>query len=92
MFYYCPLDGPCLAEGNKEVKDDTVLPGHGDRSQSREVAGNDGPSIHQELEPFTSTIMTDRPSGGAINHSHRITEDIDISFKHNCESCHSPEN
>ncbi|XP_027142651.1 uncharacterized protein nacad isoform X2 [Larimichthys crocea] len=94
--------GPILAEEETDSEDDGGLPQRGHRSQPRGVAGNrngstqkdSGPSNQREIQPFSAHQITDRQSGCPINHSHKISEEIDLSFKNNCSilaSCNESE-
>ncbi|XP_042281236.1 uncharacterized protein nacad [Thunnus maccoyii] len=94
--------GPSLAEEETDSEDDGGLPRRGHRSQPRGVAGNrngsmqkeSGPSNQMEIQPFSARQLTDRQSGCPINHSHKISEEIDLSFKNNCSivaSCNESE-
>ncbi|KAK1894786.1 Nascent polypeptide-associated complex subunit alpha [Dissostichus eleginoides] len=94
--------GPSLAEGETDSEDDCGLPRHGHRSQARGVAGNrneamwreSGPSNQREMQPFSAHQMSNRQSGCPINHSHKIAEEFDLSFKNNCSilaSCNESE-
>ncbi|XP_058503982.1 uncharacterized protein nacad [Solea solea] len=87
--------GPSLTEEDTDNKDDDGLPGRGHRSQPRGVAGNEsGPSSQREIQPFSAQQMADKPSGCTSNHSHKIPQEIDISFKNNCSilaSCNESE-
>lgn len=82
-----------MAEEETDSEDDGGLPQRGHRSQPRGVAGNrngsiqreSGPSSQREIQPFSAHQITDRRSGCPINHSHKICEEIDLSFKNNCE-------
>lgn len=87
------IKGPSLAEEETDSEDDGGLPRRGHRSQARGVAGNrngamqreSGPSNQREMQPFSAPQMSNRQSGCPINHSHRIAEEIDLSFKNNCK-------
>ena len=89
----CPLEGPSLAEEETDSEEDGGLPRRGHRSQPRGVAGNrngllqneSGPSNQREIQPYSAHQMTDRESGCPINHSHKLSKELDISFKNNCE-------
>lgn len=89
----CTLEGPILAEEETDSEDDGGLPRRGHRTQPRGVAGKrngsmqkeSGPSNQREIQPFSAHKITDRQSGCPINHSHKISEEIDLSFKNNCE-------
>lgn len=89
----CPLEGPSLAEEETDSEDDGGLPRHGLRSQPRGVArirngllqNESGPSNQREIQPVSAHQMTNRQSGCPISHGHKISEEIDISFKNNCE-------
>ncbi|TMS10903.1 Nascent polypeptide-associated complex subunit alpha [Larimichthys crocea] len=94
--------GPILAEEETDSEDDGGLPQRGHRSQPRGVAGNrngstqkdSGPSNQREIQPFSAHQITDRQSGCPINHSHKNSEEIDLSFKNNCSilaSCNESE-
>ncbi|KAL3060295.1 hypothetical protein OYC64_014787 [Pagothenia borchgrevinki] len=94
--------GPSLAEGETDSEDDCGLPRRGHRSQARGVAGNrneamwreSGPSNQREMQPFSAHQMSNRQSGCPINHSHKIAEEFDLSFKNNCSilaSCNDSE-
>ncbi|XP_070767950.1 NAC-alpha domain-containing protein 1 [Enoplosus armatus] len=94
--------GPSFAEEETDSEDDGGLPRRGHRSQPRGVAGNrngsmqkeSGPSNQREIQPFSAHQITDRQSGCPINHSHKISEEIDLSFKNNCSilaSCNESE-
>ncbi|XP_033497183.2 uncharacterized protein nacad [Epinephelus lanceolatus] len=94
--------GPSLAEEETDSEDDDGLPRRGHRSQARGVAGNrngamqreSGPSNQREIQPFSAHQISDRQSGCPINHSHKIAEEIDLSFKNNCSilaSCNESE-
>ncbi|XP_068592592.1 uncharacterized protein nacad [Cebidichthys violaceus] len=94
--------GPSLAEEETDSDDDGGLPRRGHRSQARAVAGNrngamqreSGPSNQREIQPFSAHQMSNRQSGCPINHSHKIAEEIDLSFKNNCSilaSCNESE-
>uniref|UniRef100_A0A8C2WSQ8 NAC-A/B domain-containing protein n=2 Tax=Cyclopterus lumpus TaxID=8103 RepID=A0A8C2WSQ8_CYCLU len=94
--------GPSLAEEETDSEDDAGLPRCGHRSQARGVAGNrngamqieSGPSNLREMQPFSAHQMSNRQSGCPINHSHKIAEEIDLSFKNNCSilaSCNESE-
>ncbi|KAI3361000.1 hypothetical protein L3Q82_013205, partial [Scortum barcoo] len=94
--------GPILAEEETDSEDDGGLPRRGHRSQPRGVAGNRNgavqkaspPSNQREIQPFSGHQITDRQSGCPINHSHKIAEEIDLSFKNNCSilaSCNESE-
>ncbi|KAK2844517.1 hypothetical protein Q5P01_011176 [Channa striata] len=94
--------GPSLATEETDSEDDRGLPRRGHKSQSRGVTGNrkgstqkeSGPSSQREIHPFSSHQLTDRQSGCPINHSHNISEEIDLSFKNNCSilaSCNESE-
>ncbi|KAM9352900.1 uncharacterized protein nacad [Symphorus nematophorus] len=94
--------GPLLAEEETDSEDDSGLLQRSHRSQPRGVAGNrngslqkeSGPSNQQEIQPFSAHQTSDRQSGCPINHSHKISEEIDLSFKNNCSilaSCNESE-
>ncbi|XP_068425567.1 NAC-alpha domain-containing protein 1 [Clinocottus analis] len=99
--------GPSLAEEETDSDDDVDdddegLLRSGHRSQARGVAGNrngamqreSGPSNQREIQPFSAHQMSNRQSGCPINHSHKIAEEIDLSFKNNCSilaSCNESE-
>ncbi|XP_035528447.1 uncharacterized protein nacad [Morone saxatilis] len=94
--------GPILAEEETDSEDDGGLPRRGHRTQPRGVAGKrngsmqkeSGPSNQREIQPFSAHKITDRQSGCPINHSHKISEEIDLSFKNNCSilaSCNESE-
>ncbi|XP_059195119.1 uncharacterized protein nacad [Centropristis striata] len=94
--------GPSLAEEETDSDDDGGLPRHGHRSQPRGLTGNrngavqreSGPSNQREILPFSAHQISDRQSGCPINHSHKIAEEIDLSFKNNCSilaSCNESE-
>ncbi|CAK6960612.1 uncharacterized protein nacad [Scomber scombrus] len=94
--------GPSLAEEETDSEGDGGLPCRGHKSQPRGVAGNrngsmqkgSGPSNQLEIQPFSARQLTDRQSGCPINHSHKISEEIDLSFKNNCSivaSCNESE-
>ncbi|XP_039974223.1 uncharacterized protein nacad [Xiphias gladius] len=94
--------GASLAEDETDSEDDGGLPRNGNRSQPRGVAGNrngllqneSGPSNQREIQPFSANQITDRHAGCPINHSHKISEEIDLSFKNNCSilaSCNESE-
>ncbi|KAK5862361.1 hypothetical protein PBY51_017767 [Eleginops maclovinus] len=94
--------GPSLAEGETDSEDDCGLPRRSHRSQARGVAGNrneamwreSGPSNQREIQAFSSHQMSDRQPGCPINHSHKIAEEFDLSFKNNCSilaSCNESE-
>lgn len=91
-----------MAEEETDSEDDDGLPRRGHRSQARGVAGNrngamqreSGPSNQREIQPFSAHQISDRQSGCPINHSHKIAEEIDLSFKNNCSilaSCNESE-
>lgn len=93
---------PSLAEGETDSEDDCGLPRRGHRSQAGGVAGNrneamwreSGPSNQREMQPFSAHQMSNRQSGCPINHSHKIAEEFDLSFKNNCSilaSCNESE-
>ncbi|XP_044063272.1 uncharacterized protein nacad [Siniperca chuatsi] len=93
---------PSFAEEETDSEDDGGLPRRGPRSQPRGVAGNrngsmpkeSDPSIQREIQPFSTRQITDRQSGCPINHSHKISEEIDLTFKNNCSilaSCNESE-
>lgn len=85
----CALQGPILAEEETDSEDDGGLPQRGHRSQPRGAAGNRNGSMQnktsnqREIQPFSAHQITDRQSGCPINHSHKISEEIDLSFKNN---------
>uniref|UniRef100_A0A665TC23 NAC-A/B domain-containing protein n=2 Tax=Echeneis naucrates TaxID=173247 RepID=A0A665TC23_ECHNA len=94
--------GPSVAEEDTDSEDNGGLPRRGHRSQPRGVTGgrngplqNDsGPSSKQEIQPFSAHQINDTKSGCPINHSHKISEEIDLSFKNNCSmlaSCNESE-
>ncbi|XP_041798438.1 nascent polypeptide-associated complex subunit alpha, muscle-specific form [Chelmon rostratus] len=94
--------GPILAEDETDSEDDGGQPRRGHRSQPRGVARNrngsthkeSGPSSQREMQPFSAHQISDRQSGCPINHSHKISEEIDLSFKNNCSilaSCNESE-
>ncbi|XP_026228770.1 uncharacterized protein nacad isoform X2 [Anabas testudineus] len=94
--------GPSLAEEKSDSEDDGGLPHRSPRSRPRGVTGNrngsiqkeSGPSSQQEIQPFSAHHITDRQSGCPINHSHKVSEEIDLSFKNNCSilaSCNESE-
>ncbi|XP_034730497.1 uncharacterized protein nacad [Etheostoma cragini] len=94
--------GPSLAKDETDSEDDGGMPRRGHRSQARGVAGNrngamqreSGPSNQREIQPFSAHQISDRQSGCPINHSHKIAEEIDLSFKNNCSilaSCNESE-
>nr|XP_020468368.1 uncharacterized protein LOC109967265 [Monopterus albus] len=82
---------PSLAEEETDSKDDGGLSPRGHRSQPRGVAGDRnasmqkefGPLNQQEIHHYSAQQITDRESGCPINHSHKISEEIDLSFKNN---------
>lgn len=81
-----------MAEEETDSEDDSERPRRGHRYQARAVAGNRngamhgecGPSNQREIQPF-SPHMSNRQSGCPINHSHTMAEEINLSFKNNCE-------
>lgn len=83
------LSDPILAEEDTDSEDDGGPPHCGHRSQSRGRAGNrngtmqDEASSQREILPFSAHKITDRQSPCPINHSHKISEEIDLSFKNN---------
>lgn len=79
----CALLG-LLAEEETDSEDDGGLP-HGDRSQRRGAAGHGNGSSQQEIQPFSANQITDRQSGCPVDHSHKISEEINLSFKNNGE-------
>ncbi|XP_067365828.1 uncharacterized protein nacad isoform X2 [Channa argus] len=94
--------GPSLATEETDSEDERGLPRRGHKSQSRGVTGNRkgssqkdfGPSSQREIHPFSAHQIADRQSGCPINHSHNISEEIDLSFKNNCSilaSCNESE-
>ncbi|XP_078143329.1 uncharacterized protein LOC144541930 [Centroberyx gerrardi] len=94
--------GSSLAEEETDSEDDDGLPRRGHRAQPRGVAGNrngsmhkeSGPSNQREIQPFSAHPLTDRQLGCPISHSHKISEEIDLSFKNNCSivgSCNESE-
>ncbi|XP_062255453.1 microtubule-associated protein futsch [Platichthys flesus] len=94
--------GPSLAEEETDSEEDGGLPRRGHRSQPRGVAGSrngllqieSGPSNQREIQPFSAHQMADRESGCPINHSHKLSKELDISFKNNCSimaSCNESE-
>uniref|UniRef100_A0A3Q1EF85 NAC alpha domain containing n=1 Tax=Acanthochromis polyacanthus TaxID=80966 RepID=A0A3Q1EF85_9TELE len=94
--------GPSLAEEETDSEDDSGLPRHVQRSQSRAAAGNRNGSLQnesgvanqREIQPFSTHKLPERQSGCPINHSHNISEEIDLSFKNNCSilaSCNESE-
>nr|XP_046254442.1 uncharacterized protein nacad [Scatophagus argus] len=94
--------GLILAEEETDSEDDGGLPLRGHRSQPRGAAGNkkgsmqkeSGPSSQREIQPFSAHQIADRQSGCPINHSHKISEEIDLSFKNNASmlvSCNESE-
>ncbi|XP_070690953.1 uncharacterized protein nacad [Pempheris klunzingeri] len=94
--------GPSMAEEETDSEDDAGLPQRSHRSKPRGVAGNrngsmqreSGPSSQQEIQPFSAHQIADRQSGCPINHSHKISEEIDLTFNKNCSilaSCNESE-
>ncbi|XP_020504195.2 NAC-alpha domain-containing protein 1 [Labrus bergylta] len=94
--------GPSMAEEDTDSEEDVGLLPRSHRSQPSAVAENkngsmqkdSGPSNQLELQPFSAHKITDRQSGCPINHSHRISEEINLSFKNNCSvmtSCNESE-
>ncbi|KAG7242066.1 hypothetical protein INR49_024112 [Caranx melampygus] len=87
-----------LAEEETDSEDDGGLPRRSHRSLPRGVTGNrngllqneSGPSNKREIQPFSAHQITDRQSGCPINHSHKISEEIDLSFKNNYEGLNRP--
>lgn len=78
----CALLG-LLAEEETDSEDDGGHP-LGDRSQRRGAAGH-GNGSSQEIQPFSANQITDRQSGCPVDHSHKISEEINLSFKNNGE-------
>ncbi|XP_069552178.1 uncharacterized protein nacad [Brachyistius frenatus] len=94
--------GPSLSEEETDSEDDGGPPRHNQRSQPRGVAGgrnrslqdDSSPASQREILPFSTHQTTDRQAVCPINHSHSISEDIDLSFKNNCSilaSCNESE-
>ena len=82
-----------MAEEETDSEDDG-LPQRGRRSQPRSIHKESGPSNQREIQPFSSHQISDRQSGCPINHSHKISEETDLSFKNNCSilaSCNESE-
>ncbi|XP_026172826.1 uncharacterized protein nacad isoform X2 [Mastacembelus armatus] len=93
---------PSAAEEETDSEDDGGLPSRGCRSQPRGVSGNrngsmqkeSGPSSQREIHIFSAHQATERQSSRSINHSHKISEEIDLSLKNNCSiiaSCNESE-
>lgn len=69
-----------MAEEETDSEDDGGLP--------QEVAEiRNGPMQNQTggIQPSSAHQMTGRQSGDPIDHSHEISEELDLSFKKNCE-------
>uniref|UniRef100_A0A673BLJ0 NAC-A/B domain-containing protein n=2 Tax=Sphaeramia orbicularis TaxID=375764 RepID=A0A673BLJ0_9TELE len=93
---------PSLAEEETDSEDDGGLPRRGHRSQPRGLTGNrNGPvpkesglPSHKEIQPFSSRQITDRQTGCPINHSHKNSEQSEMTFKNSCSvvaSCNESE-
>lgn len=78
----CALLGPILAEEETDSEGDGGLP-----QEAAEI--RNGPMQNQTRVPNKGGIsthqMTGRESGGPIHGSHKSSEEIDLSFKKNCE-------
>uniref|UniRef100_UPI0037E8700B NAC-alpha domain-containing protein 1 n=1 Tax=Semicossyphus pulcher TaxID=241346 RepID=UPI0037E8700B len=94
--------GPSLAEEDTDSEDDGGLPPRGHRFPPRGIAGNkngytqkeSGPSNQREIQPFSAHQITNRQSGCPINHSHKMSEEINLPFRNNCSiltSCNESE-
>ncbi|KAM6967486.1 uncharacterized protein nacad [Aplochiton taeniatus] len=72
---------------------------HDHRAPARELAKNrvslttrdTGPANQREVWPLSSSLPTDRQSRCPISHGHKISEEIDLSFKHNLGSYNESE-
>ncbi|XP_068179402.1 uncharacterized protein nacad [Antennarius striatus] len=91
--------GPVLSGEETDSEDESQSPQH-DRSQPRGAAGKrpmqkeSSASSQLELQPLSNNQITNRQSGWPINHNHKISEDIDLSFKNNASvlvSCNESE-
>ncbi|XP_028983970.1 uncharacterized protein nacad [Betta splendens] len=94
--------GPSLAEERTDSEDDGALAQHEHRSRPRGVTGSRNGSIPKESGqrgqrdalPLSAHQTADRQSGCPLNHSHKISEEINLSFKNNCSilaSCNESE-
>lgn len=83
------LSDPILAEEDTDSEDDGGPPHRGHRSQSRGRVGNRNgtmqseTSSQREILPFSAHKITDRQSACPVDHSPKISEEIDLSFKNN---------
>ncbi|KAF7658764.1 hypothetical protein LDENG_00008250 [Lucifuga dentata] len=82
--------GPSLVEEETDSEDDGDLFHHGHRSQSRQVAANRNGSVHKESGPSSQREISAQ-QGCPISHSHKISEEINLSFKNNLGSCNESE-
>lgn len=87
----CALQGPVLAEEETDSETDGGQAG-GHRSQPRgrgngPLQDKTGTSSQGEVELFSAHPRGDRQSGCPMIHGHKMSEDIDLSFRNNSESC-----
>lgn len=86
----CALQGPVLAEEETDSETDGGQAG-GDRSQPRgrgngPLQDKTGTSSQGEVELFSPHPRGDRQSACPMIHGHKMSEDIDLSFRNNSES------
>lgn len=93
----CFFKGAFLGTDETDSEDDGGIPRipRHDRfpATTRGAAGNRNgasqkdstPSSQQEIQPYRAPQITDRQAGCPIPHSHRLSEETDLTFKNNCE-------
>lgn len=88
----CALQGPVLAEEETDSETDGGRAA-GHRSQARgkgngPVQDKSSTSSQGEVELFSPHRRSDRLSGCPMIHGHKMSEDIDLSYRNNGQSLH----
>lgn len=81
----CPLLGPILAKEETDSEDDGGLPREAAEIRNGSMQNKTGSSSKGRIQSSPAHPMTCRQSGGPVNHSHEVSEEIDLSFKKNSE-------
>lgn len=81
----CPLLGPILAKEETDSEDNGGLPREAAEIQNGSMQNKTGSSSKGRIQSSPAHPMMCRQSGGPGNHSHEVSEEIDLSFKKNSE-------
>lgn len=86
----CALSGPVLAEEETDSETDGGhAGGHGSQPRGKGTGGvldKSSTSSQGEVELFSPRRKSDRLSGCPMIHGHKMSEDIDLSFRNNGQS------